>query len=184
MSTLTQFTTGIQATPELDVGESTWFAIQTRPRFEKKVLERLREKQIAAYLPLFSEKHQWSDRSRTVHMPLFPNYVFVRIAEALETRTAVLRTNGVNGFVGVRGSGLPIPDEQIDSIRAILKNGVPFSASPFIHLGQRVKICGGSLSGVEGILVGKNDDQSLIVSVQLIQRSLSIRIAGYAIQPA
>jgi transcription antitermination factor NusG len=184
MATLTQFTTDADTSHGEECRTLAWFAIQTRPRYEKKVVERLRQKSISAYLPLFTEKHQWSDRSRAIHMPLFPSYVFVRIEEALPTRTTVLRTNGVTGFVGVRGSGVPIPDHQISSIQAILENGVPFSPRPFLSKGQRVRIHGGSLNGVEGILVAENDDQSLVVSVQLIQRSLSIRVAGYAVRPA
>jgi len=184
MSTLTQFRADANAGPDEKCKSLTWFAIQTRPRYEKKVVERLQQRNISAYLPLFTEEHQWSDRNRAVHMPLFPSYVFVRIEETLPTRTAVLRTNGVTGFVGIRGSGVPIPDEQIISIQAILENGIPFSSRPFLSKGQRVRIHGGSLNGVEGILVAENDDQSLVVSVQLIQRSLSIRIAGYAVRPA
>jgi transcription antitermination factor NusG len=184
MSTLTQFTGNADISRGEECRTLTWYAIQTRPRYEKKVVERLQQKSIKAYLPLFTEKHQWSDRSRAVHMPLFPSYVFVRIEETLPIRTTVLRTDGVTGFVGVRGSGVSIPDDQIISIQAILANGVPFSPRPFLSKGQRVRIHGGSLNGVEGILVAENDDRSLVVSVQLIQRSLSIRIAGYAVRPA
>ena len=170
-------------TPAVSVAHK-WFAIQTRPRHEKTVTGALQEKGIDAFLPLFSAKHQWSDRRRTIQLPVFPGYAFVRIAELLDNRIAVLRTNGVIGFVGIRGIGVSIPDDQIAAVHSIVTNVIPFSPYPFLHIGQRVRVCGGSLDGVQGIFLTENRDRSLIVSIQLIQRSLSIRIDGYRIEPA
>jgi transcription antitermination factor NusG len=107
MSIQTYITPAVEINPE----DVSWFAIQTRPRYEKKVAARLEEKGMSVFLPLSTERHQWSDRTTLVRTPLFPNYVFVRIAETLPTRIAVLRTTGVAGFVGIRGAGVPIPDE-------------------------------------------------------------------------
>jgi len=95
-----------------------------------------------------------------------------------------LRTNGVTSFVGARGTGSPVPEGEIESVRALLGRGVSFQAYPFLNVGQRVRIRGGSLHGVEGILLENNDDLSLVVSIQIIQRSLSIRLAGYQIEAA
>lgn len=160
-----------------------WFAIHTRPRHEKTVAAALQEKGIDAFLPLFSAKHQWSDRRRIIQLPLFPSYVFIRIAEAPDNRISVLRTSGVLGFVGVRGIGVPIPDDQIKAVQAIVKHGIPFTPHPFLDVGQRVRICGGSLDGIQGILLAKKGDHSLIVSVKILQRSLDIRITGYGFEP-
>src|SRR5580700_10548458 len=82
-----------------------WFALQTRPRFEKKVAAELREKRIEAFLPVQNSLRRWSDRRQLVEMPLFPGYVFVRAASTVEARVSVLRTIGVTSFVGVRGIG-------------------------------------------------------------------------------
>jgi transcription termination/antitermination protein NusG len=163
--------------------DPSWFAVQTWPRYEKRIAERLELKGIEVFLPLFTEQHQWSDRRSLVHAPVFPHYVFVRIAATLDTRVSVLRTNGVAQFVGARGAGAPIPDSQIESIQTLLSNGLSFSPHPFIEVGCRVRIRGGSLDGIEGILVAKNDDPSLVVSVQIIQRSLSVRLTGYQVEP-
>lgn len=163
---------------------SSWFAIQTWSRREKKVATELREKGISVFLPLFSEKRQWSDRQRLVELPLFPQYVFVRIPPKTHARIPVLRTAGVTGFVGKRGVGVPIPDSEIDGIRTILAQGMPFSHYSFLNVGKRIRIRGGSLDGVEGILTAINSDATLVVSVELIQRSLAIRIAGFAVEPA
>jgi transcription antitermination factor NusG len=162
---------------------TSWFALQTWPRYEKRIAERLKFKGIEVFLPLFTEQHQWSDRRSVVQTPVFPHYVFVRIGEAVDTRVSVLRTSGVAQFVGARGAGVPIPDSQIESIQTLLSSGPAFSLHPFIDIGCRVRIRGGSLDGVEGILVAKNDDPSLVVSVQLIQRSLSLRLTGYQVEP-
>jgi transcription antitermination factor NusG len=162
--------------------ESFWFAIQTRPRYEKKVVSELQEKGINVFLPLFSVKRQWSDRQTVVHPPLFPSYVFVRIALTLSDRVSILRTNGVTGFVGVRGVGTPIPDGEIEALRTVIKQKMAFEPYPYLKIGRRVCIRGGSLDGIEGMLTAINGDQSLVVSVDLIQRSIAIRITGYSIE--
>jgi transcription antitermination factor NusG len=163
--------------------ESCWFAVQTMPRHEKKVSAELEAKQIQSFLPAISELRQWSDRKRMIESPLFPGYVFVRIAAQSSARIAVLRTNGVVGFVGVRGAGTPIPECEITAIQAVLTQQVPFRAHPFLNIGQRVRIRGGALDGIEGILDAVKGDQSLVISVELIQRSLAVRIAGYHVEP-
>jgi transcription antitermination factor NusG len=164
--------------------EFSWFAIQTWPRHEKKVAAELREKGVSVFLPLFGEKRQWSDRQRLVESPLFPQYAFVRIPPSPRFRIPVLRATGVRGFVGKRGMGLPIPDGEIDAIRTVLAQGVPFSTHGFLNVGKRIRIRGGSLDGVEGILTAINNDATLVVSIELIHRSLAIRITGFAVEPA
>jgi transcription antitermination factor NusG len=163
--------------------EGSWFAVRTKPRHEKTVASELEQKGITSFLPLYSVLHQWSDRKRQVQLPLFAGYVFVRFVVQLNTRVSVLRTNGVASFVGA-GGGVPIPDEQIQAVRMILEGKVPFSPHPFLSVGQRVRIRGGSLDGLEGILQAVNGDESLIVSVESIQRSLAIRVAGYQVEAA
>lgn len=164
--------------------ETFWFAVQTRPRYEKKVALELKEKGIESFLPLHSMKHQWSDRKQTVSLPLFPGYTFVRISPAQDLRVAVLRTNGVIHFVGARGVGTPIPDGEIEAVQTILRENIPFVHYPFLKVGQSVRIRGGCLDGIKGILAKFNGDQSLIISVKLIQRSVAMRVEGYDIEPA
>jgi transcription antitermination factor NusG len=162
-----------------------WFAIQTWPRYEKKVATELENKEVNVFLPLLKNKHKWSDRTRVVELPLFPGYVFVSIQQTLNARVHVLRTNGVTSFVGVRGMGTPVPESEIESVRTLLDRGISFQAHPFLKIGQRVRILSGSLRGVEGVVTGKaNDDPSLVVSIQIIQRSVVIRLSGYEIEAA
>jgi transcriptional antiterminator NusG len=163
--------------------ESFWYAVQTLPRHEKKASSELEAKQVQTFLPVISEVRQWSDRKRVIETPLFPGYAFVRIPAEPGARIAVLRTNGVVGFVGVRGIGTPIPENEIAAIQALLTRQIPFRAHPFLNIGQRVRIRGGALDGIEGILDAVKGDQSLIISVELIQRSLAVRVAGYHVEP-
>ncbi len=169
--------------PKLTQVEQAWYAIQTFPRHEKKVTAELQEKGIRALLPLVSDKRQWSDRRVVVDTPLFPGYVFVRIAQEHAERVIVLRTASVRNFVGMRGMGDPIPDSQIETVQAIVTKSISFQACPFADIGQRVRIRGGSLEGIEGILTAINGDESLVISVDLIQRSLAIRVSGFKIEP-
>jgi transcription antitermination factor NusG len=162
--------------------QSSWFAIRTRPRYEKKVTAELQEKNIRAFLPLYSATHQWSDRRRLVHLPLFPSYVFVKVTPTPDARVSVLRTNGVISFVGVRNMGVPIPDCEVEAIQSVLEGGLAFEPYPYLEVGRRVCVRGGCLDGVSGILMAVNGDQSLVISVNLIQRSIAMRIQGYKVE--
>ena len=173
----------IRADADSMVDQRAWFAVQTRPRHEKRVSAELQEKGINAFLPVVSTTRQWSDRRRIVELPLFSQYVFVRIAQNLNTRVSVLRTSGVTNFVGPRGIGVPISDQEIDGVRRVVAQGVSVSPHPFLNVGNRVRIRGGALDGLQGILTAVNGDQTLVLSVKLIQRSLAIRIAGFAVEP-
>jgi transcription antitermination factor NusG len=163
---------------------SKWYAVQTRARHEKIIAHRLQEQGISTFLPLVREVHRWSDRKKTVELPLFSCYLFTRLAATNEDRLRVLRAEGVFQIVGRRGEGTPLPDEQIDAIRTLINEHLPVCSHPFLRIGQRVRIRTGSLAGVEGILVSRRGDQTLVVSIDAIQRSLAIPIKGYEVEPA
>lgn len=160
-----------------------WYAIQTRARHEKNVANQLQYQGITTFLPIVRETHRWSDRCKVVELPLFSCYVFVYLPWSAEPRVKVLRTDGVFGFVGTRGEGIPIPDAEIESIRTLLVSKVPYTAYPFLTLGQRVRVRGGSLDGIEGILVARKGNSTLVISVEPIQRSLAIQIDRYSVEP-
>lgn len=171
--------------PNSSIGleQPSWFALQTRPRYEKKIHTELLEKGIETFLPLWSTRHRWSDRQQLVHLPLFPGYLFVHIAASSAGRVSVLRTNGVIAFVGARNVGAPIPDSEIAAVRTILEQRIPFQPYPYLKIGQHVCIRSGCLQGVTGVLMAINGDESLIVSINLIQRSIAMRIDGFKIEP-
>ncbi len=117
-------------------------------------------------------------------MPLFGCYVFAKFVPNRVERLRVLRVDGVFGLVGARGEGTPIPDQQIDAVRNLVETQLPWSSHPFLKIGQRVRVKSGVLDGVEGILVSRNGDRSLVISVDAIQRSLAVRVEGYDVEPA
>jgi transcription antitermination factor NusG len=164
------------------IDQAHWFAIQTRPRHEKKLATELAQKGISTFLPLVTETRQWSDRRMQIDFPLFSCYLFVNIAPTPEGRVAVLQSNGVLSFVGRGKEPIPIPESQIEDVRRIVASKVPFTAHPFLEIGQRVRIRGGALDGIEGILERRKGRDQLILSVQTIQRSLSISVEGYDVE--
>jgi transcription antitermination factor NusG len=166
-----------------EASELGWFAVYTRSNFEKKVAFQLQEKYIQVFLPLLSRKHKWSDRQRLIDEPLFRGYVFVRIPMTQEVRVAVLSTMGVIRFVGAGSLGTPIPSSEIHALRTMLAERIPLQLRSYLEIGQRVRIRGGCLDGIEGILTAVNGDESLVVSVQSIQKSVAMRISGFAIEP-
>ena len=159
-----------------------WFAVHTRSRHEKKVAEELEQRGILNFLPVMRQVRRWSDRKKVVDFPLFSCYVFVQIVPTPAARVSVLSAYGVLGFVGPH-QGTPISPEQIESIRTLVLNDVHLTPESYIRVGQRVRIRGGALDGVEGVLAGAGKDRKLIVSVDTIQRSISVALEGYEVEP-
>jgi transcription antitermination factor NusG len=162
--------------------ESSWYAVHTLARHEKRIAAQFEEKRVCTFLPLLRQIRRWTDRRVKVEVPMFSCYAFVRIVHTVEERLKVLRTPGVLGFVGCERQGTPIPDQQIESLRTAISENIRCFPHAFISAGRRVRIRGGSLDGVEGILERQGGDQSLIVSVELLHRSISIRVEGYDIE--
>ncbi len=163
--------------------ELRWYALHTRARHEKAVERRLRDQGMETFVPTTIQVHRWSDRKKKVEVPVFSCYVFVRCALSAKDRTRVYQVESVHGFVGVRGASLPIPDDQIESIQKVLTQSAPWRSYPFIKAGQRVRIRGGAMDGVEGVFLSENGDHSLIISIDAIQRSMAVRINGYDVEP-
>lgn len=165
------------------VHQAHWYALQTRPRHEKKVASELAQKGVNAFLPLVNDVRQWSDRRVQVELPLFSCYLFVNIMPTAECRVAVLQSYGALSFVGRGKEPIPVPESQIDHVRRLVASRVPFATHPFLEIGQRVRIRGGVLDGIEGILERRKGRDHLVLSVQTIQRSLSLSVEGYEVEP-
>ncbi len=168
--------------PAPAVEVQNWYALHTRSRHERLVAERLGERGVETFLPLVTEQHRWSDRTKAVQVPLFSCYVFARFAPSPGDRVQVLRVGGVLGLVGSQGMGSTIPDEQIEAVRNLVEGTTIWSPHPFLAIGQRVRIRGGALEGMEGILASRNGNQTLVISVDAIQRSLAVRVEGYQVE--
>jgi transcription antitermination factor NusG len=138
---------------------------------------------LTTFLPTVTEVHRWNDRRKTVKLPLFKCYLFVKLMPSNEERQRVLRIDSVLGLVGTHGLGTPIPNEQIDAVRTLVNEQLPCCSHPFLKTGQRVRVRGGALRGVEGILLSRRGDRRLIISVDAMQRSLAVQIEGYDVEP-
>jgi transcriptional antiterminator NusG len=158
-------------------GEALWYAVSTRSRQEKIAASMLENLEVAHFLPLVEEERQWSDRKQKVTLPLFPGYLFVQIARSNELLLRVLKVPGVVDFVGNRNGPLAIPKSEIEGIRAVVSRGVPYSPCPFLRAGDRVRVMRGPLAGVEGILARCGTRSKLVISVEMIQRSVSLSVA-------
>jgi transcription antitermination factor NusG len=181
--------TGIQTLKCPDpavVGEQNdenWYAVHTRARHERAVALRLGERGVTTFLPTVTEVHRWNDRKKTIELPLFSCYLFVRLMPRNEERQRVLRTDSVLGLVGALGVGTPIPNEQINAVRILVSERLPCCSHPFLKVGQRVRIRGGALEGLEGIFLSRHGERRLIISVDAMQRSLAIQVEGYEVEP-
>ncbi len=160
-----------------------WYAVQTRARHEKTVANRLSEKNVTIFYPTVTEVHRWSDRKKTVELPLFACYLFAKLMPSNEDRQKVLRVDSVLSLVGTDRMGTPIPSEQIDAVRTLITEKLPYSCHPYLKTGQRVRIRNGALNGLEGILLSRKGDRKLIISVDAMQRSLAVQIDGFDVEP-
>jgi transcription antitermination factor NusG len=162
-------------------GSYPWYAVQVRPRFEKQVASTLVSKDIEGFLPLYRCRNRWSDRIKEVELPLFPGYLFCRLD--ITKRMPVLVTPGVLRFVGIGRTPMPVDESEIWSLLAIVSAGLQAEPHPYISVGEKVRIDRGTLSGVEGIVQATKKPARLIVSVSLLQRSVSVEIDESWVSP-
>ncbi len=164
------------------VGEPfPWYAIQVRPRFEKVVASALLSKGYEGFLPLYRCRHRWSDRVKEVELPLFSGYLFSRLD--INKRLPVLITPGVIRFVGIGKTPVPVDENEMSAILKIVGAGLRAEPHPYLLVGQKVRIDRGTLSGVEGIVQVAKRSARLIVSVSLLQRSVSVEIDEAWVRP-
>ena len=151
-----------------------WYALAVKPQHEVRVFEGLRRLGgIEGFLPTYKDKRIWSDRVKILDTPLFPGYVFARFPYPAR-RVPVLRVAGVRAIVGLGHAASPLADEEIGTIRTLVSSTFPVRPWPFLRAGQRVRIDHGPLRGVEGIILEQKDEWRMIVSVELLQRSVSV----------
>jgi transcription antitermination factor NusG len=137
----------------------------------------LRTKGYEEFLPMHRVTRQWSDRRKEIETPLFTGYVFCRLNSGI--RWPIVTTPGVIRIIGTSKEVAVIDDREIEAIQLVSKAGVKMERCAYAKLGDRVRITDGSLSGVEGIVTGYKNQQRLILSVNLIQSSVSVEVDGY-----
>ncbi len=157
-----------------------WFALRVRSKHERVSAEHLRYRGYEEFSPTYKAEAQWSDRKKTAERFLFPGYVFCRLNP--NDRLPVLTTPGVVGLVG-NGGPSPIPDAEIERIRLMTGSGLLITPWPFLRVGQRVILEHGPLTGLEGILQEVDKGWRLVVSISLLQRSVSAEVDRSWVRP-
>ncbi len=154
--------------------ERNWYALYTRHQHEKTASDILTAKGFEVFLPLYPAVHQWKDRRKKLSLPLFPCYVFIHTE--MERSLPILTTPGVHAFVGTGGRAASIPSDEIEGIRLTVENFSRVEPHPFLHTGDRVRVKEGPLEGIEGILVRKTNRYSLVLSVDMLAKSVAVEV--------
>jgi transcription antitermination factor NusG len=169
------YTTITPSSPTPQVAtEFPWHAVRTRSNYERTTSTVLADKGYQQYLPMYCAKRRWSDRVVLTSLPLFPGYVFCRFDS--KQRVPILNTPGVFAIVGLGTEAAPIPDQEIEALQRVLQSGLATGPCPFLREGQRIRIKSGSLKDLEGILVKRKSEWRMVVSVPMLQRSVSVEI--------
>jgi len=158
-----------------------WFAIRVRSNFERVTVAHLRDRGYEQFAPSYKAERQWSDRKKEIDQFLFPGYVFCRFDP--HHRLPVLTAPGVVDLVGCGKVPIPIPDEEIGRVRRMVESGLLVSPAQYLEVGQSVLIERGPLAGMEGILAEVKGRFRLVVSINLLKRSISAEVERDWVRP-
>lgn len=174
VATVTILQTACHEFPELPAFylEPSWYAVYTCANCEKKVAEQLSGRGVEHFLPLYEAVHRWKDRWARLRLPLFPGYVFVRLA--LRDRLRVLQVPNVASIVSFGQRPAALPEEEIETLRRGLNGALRAQPHPYLTTGKRVRIRSGPLAGMQGMLVRRKGNSRVVVSVDLIMRSIAV----------
>jgi len=166
---------------EQAMSQARWYAAYTCAKHEKRVAVELGEREVEHFLPLYSCVRRWKDRRVRLTVPLFPGYIFVRLA--LQDRLRVLQIPSVVRLIGFGGLPTALFDEEVEILRSGLADQLHAEPHPFLTVGRRVRIVFGPLAGFEGILRCKKNKFRFVVSIGLIQRAFAVDVDAADVQP-
>jgi len=158
-----------------------WYAVSVRPRHEKLVTRHLEYQGLNHFLPVYRSVRRWKDRRKELDMALFPGYVFVNLD--LRDRLRVLRAPGAVQFVTFQGQPAAIPDSEIRALEASLSAGLRVQPHPYLRQGARVRLKRGPLVGAEGIMIRRKERFRLVLSIDLIMRSVMFEVDEADVEP-
>jgi transcription antitermination factor NusG len=161
--------------------DSAWYAAYTRHQHEKTVFEHFSRTGFDAFLPTYQVARQWKDRIKRLSLPLFPCYVFLR--GGLDRKLEVLSTPGVHSLVSFAGRPAPIPEIQVEAIRRVMENHLPVEPHPFLRCGDWVRVTSGPLAEIEGILVRRKSSLRLVLSAELLGKSVAVEVDAFNVEP-
>lgn len=164
---------------------NNWYAVHIKSRHEFVSAKELIQKGIDTFLPSVLRLRQWKDRRKEIEFPLFPGYLFVNVSPATETYFSILKTRGVVSYVSlIPGHPTPINPDDINSLRLIVKSGQEMDIYPHLKEGKRVRIIRGPLQTAEGLLEKKESQHYFVINVDILGRSVSVKIYADDIEPA
>ncbi len=165
--------------------EPNWYAVYVKSRHEFVVSGELQRKGIETFLPSVTKLNQWKDRKKRVEFPLFPGYLFVSIAPEPETFLNVIKTRGAVKFISLEpGCPTPVAPEEVSALKIILAGNEQVDIYPRLKQGSRVRMKSGVFRGVEGILEKKEDQHMLLVSIELLGRSVGVKVYAEDVEAA
>lgn len=157
-----------------------WYALYTRHQHEKMAADLLAKKDFEVFLPLYEATHRWKDRLKKLSLPLFPSYVFIR--GGLDRQLQIMTTPGVYSIVANAGRAAAIPEEQIEAIKRMVEGPLRAEPHPFLNCGDRVRVTSGPLEGIEGILVRKKNLTRLVLSIEMLMKSVAVEIDAWMVE--
>jgi transcription antitermination factor NusG len=167
------------STRHLEVRE--WYALRVRTRSEQAVAGVLAEKGFEWYVPCWVDTRTYSDRTKRVSVPAFPGYAFCRFDNA--SRFTVLNTPGVLAVLSVGGAPEPVQEEVIFALQKAFSGTKRVSLADYLHDGERVQIVDGPMAGARGLLIHPKGQHRLVISIELLQRSVSVEVDAQSVVP-
>jgi transcription antitermination factor NusG len=151
-----------------------WYAVFTRHQHEKSAAQVLLRKGFEVLLPVYRSENRWTDRTKAVLLPLFPNYLFVQAD--LQRRSEVLRSPGVCWFVESAGIPSLIFPEELETIRKLSESPGAYHPHPYLECGDQVRVLRGPFAGLRGVLTRVKNGHRVVVSVELLRKSAAVEI--------
>jgi transcription antitermination factor NusG len=169
----------------MSISEAAWYALYVKSRHEFVVSGELQKKGIESFLPSVARLSQWKDRKKQVESPLFPGYLFVHIVPDPEEFLRVLKTRGAVTLISLNpGCPTPVAPEEISSLKIILQSGEKVDIYPQLKEGMPVRVRRGALRGAEGILMKKHDQHIFMVNIELLGRSVGVKVYADDVEAA
>jgi transcription antitermination factor NusG len=155
------------------MGTRHWFAIQVRSGWEKSIVLPIENKGYEVFSPTYRVERRWSDRIKALELPLFKGYIFCRFDPNVKL-SPLVTTPGVIKILGPPGRPEEVDEGEIECIRQVVSSHHKVYPHNFLTEGTKVKIVRGCLSGVEGLLVSIKNHHRLILSIDLLRRSVYV----------
>jgi transcription antitermination factor NusG len=158
-----------------------WYATHVCSRHEKQVVSQLQEREVDCFLPVYRSVRRWKDRRKELDLALFPGYVFVHMD--LKDRLRVLQLPGVVRFVSFNGHPAALPDSDIESLSYGLASGIRAEPHPYLKVGMRARVRSGPMAGAQGILIRRKDKFRVVLSIDIIMRSVAVEVDEADVEP-